>query len=191
MNGVVLWSCAINLLHTSSRSVSGLARCGNSITLPLPNLVAQLAILLLSVLCSNYSAFIFSSSCQSISVCVLTFIVQTQIIYSCVWWPPMQSEHLPCIARFSLCVHRLSSIGFIFFLCVRIIVHVDFNLNSHDRRVWIGQSLFFYWQSSHTAPVNAIGILTDLQLQLYCTAFLVACSFWMQSWLIVRNRSRQ
>lgn len=36
--------------------ISGLARCGNSITLPLPNLVAKLAILLRSVLCGHYSA---------------------------------------------------------------------------------------------------------------------------------------
>lgn len=42
---------------------------------------------------------------------------------------PMQSEHLPCVARCSLCAHRLSLIGFIFicacvFVCVRACVHV-------------------------------------------------------------------
>ena len=36
--------------------VSGLARRGNGITLPLPNLVAKLAILLRSVLCGHYCA---------------------------------------------------------------------------------------------------------------------------------------
>lgn len=184
MNGVVLWSChAINLLHTSSGSISGLARCGNSITLPLPNLVAKLAILLRSVLCGHHSAIrskavliVLQIHCSSrriplsfISV-FLTFIVRTQNIYSHVWWRPMQSEHLPRVARCSLCAHRLSSIDFILFLCVCacvcIIVHVDFSLNlrwrSWRKRVWSGRTLFYYWQSSHTAPMNVIGVMTDL-----------------------------
>lgn len=177
MTGVVLWSCAINLLLTSSSSVSGLARYGNSITLPLPNLVAKLAILLRSVLCGHYSDFIFLFFCSSclflsfISVCLLKFIVQTQIIYSCVWWLPMQSEHLPFIARCSLCVHRLSSIGFILFLCVCIIVHVDFSLMSHDREETVLVSRF--------SSVDKVVILLKWMwlvswqvslLQLYCRA---------------------
>lgn len=126
MNGVVLLSCyAIKLLHTSSGSISGWARCGNSITLPLPNLVAKLALRLRSTLCGHHSAiqmkavfFFFSqincSSCRSPSFIrvFLTFIVQTYI--------HMFGDSL---CKVNIChllpdVHRLSSIDFILRVCV-------------------------------------------------------------------------
>lgn len=70
---------------------SGLARCANSITPPLPNLVAKLAILLRSVLCGHNSAIqmkvvliIFANpvlvlSIPSIHRCVFDIYVQTYI----------------------------------------------------------------------------------------------------------------
>lgn len=83
----------------SSGSISGLARCGNSITLPLPNLVAKLAILLRSVLCGHYSAIqmkavlflifwlqILCSSCQSLSSISVFFDIyraDTEHIFMC------------------------------------------------------------------------------------------------------------
>lgn len=36
----------------------------------------------------------------------------------------MQSKHLPCISRCSLCGHRLSSVGFVLFVCVSVCVAV-------------------------------------------------------------------
>lgn len=131
MNGVVLWSCAINLLHTSSSSVSGLARCGNSIPLPLPNLVAQLAILLLSVLCSHYSACIISFSHPvspfhpSVCVCVDIYCVDKDHIFMCVvtayakWTSAMHFQVFTVCSKVAL--HRF----YFLFLCVCIIVYVD------------------------------------------------------------------
>lgn len=132
MNGVVLWSChAINSLQTSFGSISGLARYGNSITLPLPNLVAKLAIVLLSVLCGHYSTncFDFFLFILSHSSPCFWHLLCRQRTCICIWWQPTQSEHLPCSATCSPCAQRLSSIDFILFLCVCIIVHVDFSPN--------------------------------------------------------------
>lgn len=155
MNGVVLWSChAINLLQMSSGSISGLARYGNSITLPLPNLVAKLAIVLLSVLCSHYSTssfrfcFFILLILSHSSACFWHLLCRHRTCI-CIWWQPTQSEHLPCTATCSLRARRLSSIDLILFLCACIIVHVDF---SPDLRRLSRQEEFeivkhfFYWQ---------------------------------------------
>lgn len=125
MNRVVLlsWS-AITVLHTSSGSISGL--CGNSITLPLPNLVAKLAKLLL---CGRYSAirtkvyFSFFFFCKSTahpvhplhsSVCF--WHLSCRHIFTCLVTAYAKGTSA---TRCSLPVHRLSSIDLILFcVCV-------------------------------------------------------------------------
>lgn len=152
MNGVVLWSChAINLLQMSSGSISGLARYGNSITLPLPNLVAKLAIVLLSVLCGHYSTscflflFFFAHPVSFISV-LLTFIVQTQNMYlhlvtAYTKWTSATYCHV-----FTVCSKVILNRFNFIFVCVCIIVHVDFSpnlrrLSWQKKRVWNSQTL--------------------------------------------------
>lgn len=144
MNGVVLLSCYAVVITHKLWLISGLARCGNSITLPLPNLVAKLATPLRSVLCVHYIAiqmkavfyFYFANQLLILSTpfvhqCV--FDIRCADIYSHVWWQPMQSKHLPLVARCSLPVHRWTSIDLIWFCVSRVracfIVHVDFSLN--------------------------------------------------------------
>lgn len=61
---------------------------------------------------------------------------------------PMQSEHLPRVARCSLCAHRWSSVVFVLFVLVCTIVYVDVSLNLRRR-------------NRQTAPLNVIGALTD------------------------------
>lgn len=141
MTGVVLWSCyAINLLHTSSGSISGLARCGDSITLPLPNLVAKLAILLCSVLCGHYSAiqmklfsfFFCKSTAHPVnpfhsSVCLWHLLCRHIFTFG----DSLCNVNICCVARCLLCswviLHRF------YFICVCVSTSASTWEDSHDR----------------------------------------------------------
>ena len=124
MNGLVLWSCyAINLLHTSSSCFSESARRGNSITLPLPNLVAKLAMLLCSVFVRPLHCYTNSLPILSI-MCLCVFHIScadAEHIFTCLG--TAYAKWTPAFPRCSLCVHRLCSIDFIIFLFCFIFVY--------------------------------------------------------------------
>lgn len=125
----------LNLLHPRSDSISGLARCGNSITLPLPNLVAKLARTLLDVVRPLQHSFFF----LSLFVCLFVFLCKPPLMLSACLIHPW---HLLCTHRTyfhmfgdSLCqVFAACSLVILLLfvrtrvcLRVRIAVHVDFS----------------------------------------------------------------
>lgn len=153
MNGVLVSSCnAIHLLHTSCGSVSGLTRYGNSITLPLPNLIAQLVFYILPNFVQTCFLFCFCKA-TSDSAKPPFFVVQTERMYIHMFGASL------CKVNICLGFHCVL-IGFpaVFLFCV--FIFDDYSLILKCRGIdW--HKYFFYFLEKpwiHTACWNVITV---------------------------------